>query len=61
MIIRLTNVKSGIDLQKENNLFVTVGSDFHNKDGLRPEIGFVNTEFALEDDIIDEIIMNLIK
>jgi hypothetical protein len=59
MIIRLTNVKSGIDLQ--NNLFVTVGSDFHNKDGLRPEIGFVNTEFALKDDIIDEIIMNLIK
>ena len=46
---------------KENNLFVTVGSDFHNKDGLRPEIGFVNTEFTLEDDIIDEIIMNLIK
>lgn len=33
---------------KENNLFVTIGSDFHNKDGIRPEIGFINTEFSLD-------------
>lgn len=46
---------------KDNNLFVTVGSDFHNNDGLRPEIGFVNTNFTLEDKVIDEIIMNLTK
>lgn len=46
---------------KENNLFVTVGSDFHNKDSLRPEIGFVNTSFFLEDKMIDEIIANLMK
>ncbi len=24
---------------------MTVGSDFHNKDGIRPEIGFTNTDF----------------
>lgn len=46
---------------KDNNLFVTVGSDFHNKDGLRAEIGFVNTNFTLEDKVIDEIIANLMK
>lgn len=46
---------------KENNLFITVGSDFHNKDGLRPEIGFINTDFTLDDKIIDEIIINLTK
>ena len=46
---------------KENNLFVTVGSDFHNKDGIRPEIGFVNTNFKLNDEVIDEIINNLTK
>ncbi len=46
---------------KDNNLFVTVGSDFHNKDGLRPEIGFINTDFILKDKVIDEIIMNLYK
>ena len=44
---------------KENNLFVTVGSDFHSRDGVHPEIGFVNTEFVLEDTVIDEIIANL--
>ena len=46
---------------KENNLFVTVGSDFHSKDGIRPEIGFVNTNFILEDNVVEEIIRNLTK
>ena len=41
------------------NLFVTVGSDFHNKDGLRPEIGFVNTDFVLSEEVIEEIIRNI--
>ena len=44
---------------KENNLFVTVGTDFHRKDGTHPEIGFVNTDFKLEDKVVDEIIRNL--
>ena len=48
------------EFAKNNNLFVTIGSDFHNKDGLRPEIGFVNTNFCLDDKIIDEILNNLI-
>lgn len=46
---------------KENNLFVTVGSDFHNKDGIRPEIGFKNTDFILEEDVVNNILYNLIK
>lgn len=46
---------------KENNLFVTAGSDFHNKDGIRPEIGFKNTNFILNDEVIDKIISNLTK
>lgn len=46
---------------RENELFVTIGSDFHNKDGIRPEIGFVNTNFVLKDEVIDEIIANLTK
>lgn len=43
----------------ENELFVTVGSDFHKKDEIRPKIGFTNTNFVLEDNIVDEIINNL--
>ena len=46
---------------KENNLFVTVGTDFHKKEGVYKEIGFVNTNFKLEDEIINEIIKNLEK
>ena len=40
---------------------MTVGSDFHNKDGIRPEIGFTNTDFLLSEDTIEEIIENLEK
>ena len=46
---------------KENNLISTIGSDFHNKDGIRSDIGFVNTSFALEDEIVANIIANLVK
>lgn len=49
------------EFAKENNLFVTIGSDFHNKDGLRPEIGLVNMNFELDDKIIDEIIANICR
>jgi predicted metal-dependent phosphoesterase TrpH len=58
---KINEIEKWNKFAKENNLFVTVGSDFHNKDGLRPEIGFVNTSFTLEDKVIDEIIMNLTK
>ena len=40
---------------------MTIGSDFHNKDGIRPEIGFINTDFLLENGEIDEIIRNISK
>ena len=46
---------------KENNLFVTVGSDFHKKDGIHPEIGFVNTKFMLNDNVIYDIITNITR
>ena len=44
---------------KENNLFVTVGTDFHKKEGGHPEIGFVNTDFKLNDETIEEIVKNI--
>lgn len=58
---KINEVEKWNKFAKENNLFVTVGSDFHNKDRIRPEIGFVNTNFVLEDKVIDEIITNLTK
>ena len=44
---------------RNNNLFVTVGTDFHNSDGIRPEIGFVNKKIELTEDEIDKITENL--
>ena len=46
---------------EENSLFTTTGSDFHKKDEIRPEIGFVNTNFYLNENEVDEIINKLIK
>lgn len=56
---KINEVKKWNKFAKENGLFVTIGSDFHNKDGIRPEIGFVNTDFVLEDKMVDEILTNL--
>lgn len=58
---KINEVKKWNKFAKENGLFVTIGSDFHNKDGIRPEIGFVNTDFVLEDKMVDEILINLNK
>ena len=44
---------------KENNLISTIGSDFHNKDGLRPEIGFRNTDFTISRKEISSILSYL--
>lgn len=43
----------------ENHLFTTIGSDFHNKDGIRPEIGLINTNIILCEEEINKIIVNL--
>lgn len=44
---------------KNNNLISTIGSDFHNKDGLRPEIGFRNTNFTISREEISSILSYL--
>ena len=44
---------------KNNNLISTIGSDFHNKDSLRPEIGFRNTNFTISREEISSILSYL--
>ena len=56
---KINEVEKWNKFARNNNLFVTVGSDFHNKDGLRPEIGFVNTSFTLDNETVNEILNNL--
>lgn len=41
---------------KENNLKVTIGSDFHNKDGLHPIIGLLGENVTISEDYIDSLL-----
>lgn len=43
---------------KKHNLNVTIGSDFHNKDGIHPEIGLPNEELKLSNEDMENIIKN---
>jgi len=48
-------------LQKKNNLFVTIGSDFHYIDGIHPVVGLFGEKINLSNKEIDNIIKNLLK
>lgn len=41
---------------KEHNLICTIGSDFHNDDGIRPVIGFTNNPINLSIEEINKIL-----
>lgn len=41
---------------KENNLKTTIGSDFHNKDGLHPIIGLLAENITITEDYIDYLL-----
>lgn len=41
---------------KKHNLNVTIGSDFHRDDNIRPTIGFINQNFELTDREVTKII-----
>ena len=57
---KFDETKKWNEFAKQHNLFVTVGSDFHNtKKRLKPQIGFANTDFTLPEEIIEEIVSNL--
>ena len=47
------------DFAIKHGLIVTIGSDFHNKDGIRPEIGFINEKLSLDTVVLENIINNL--
>lgn len=49
------------DFAKRNNLLITIGSDFHIKDGKHAEIGLENVNVKLNQEEINDIIRNLKK
>lgn len=58
---RVDEVDKWREFAKKNNKFTTVGSDFHKKDGYKPEIGFVNWDIDLTTKEVEEIINNIIE
>ena len=56
----INEIDKWIKLAKDNNLFSTIGSDFHIKDGHHSEFGMCNVGVKLEEETIKEILSNLI-
>ena len=56
---RINEVRKWNTFAKGNKLMVTIGSDFHNKDGVHPEIGLINENIDFSDQIYSNIIKNL--
>lgn len=48
------------EFAKENNLITTIGSDFHFKDNIHPEIGLINETITLTDEELENIIKNIL-
>ena len=58
---RIDEVDKWREFAKKNNKFTTVGSDFHKKDGYKPEIGFVNWDIDISNQELEKIINNIIE
>lgn len=55
----INEIDKWLKLAKDNNLFATIGSDFHMKDGHHAEIGMSNVGVKLEEETIKEILSKL--
>lgn len=58
---KINEVEKWNEFAKKCMLQVTVGSDFHNKDGIRPEIGLIHEKLDLDENTIEEILTFLKK
>ena len=56
---RVDEVTKWKEFAIKNNKFMTIGSDFHKKDGIRPEIGFINWDIDLTTKEVEEILNNI--
>lgn len=48
------------EFAKERNLITTIGSDFHTKDNVHPEIGLINENLNLSNNELEAIIKNIL-
>lgn len=48
------------EFAKERNLITTIGSDFHTKDNVHPEIGLINENLNISNNELETIIKNIL-
>lgn len=53
---KINEIKFWNQFAKENNLKTTIGSDFHNFDGMHPVIGLVGEELEISDNYINDLL-----
>lgn len=53
---KINEVNFWNEFAKEHNLKATIGSDFHNKDGLHPVIGFKGEDIRVDEKYIDNLV-----
>lgn len=53
---KINEIKFWNQFTKENNLKTTIGSDFHNFDGMHPVIGLVGEELEISDNYINDLL-----
>ena len=56
---KINDTKKWRNFAKKNNLFTTIGSDFHYADGIAPLIGLVSENLDLDDNYFEEVLKNL--
>ena len=59
--IKHNDIDKWLEIAKKNKKWVTIGSDFHNKDGIHPGIGLLGEDINLSPREIDQIVNNILK
>lgn len=58
---KIDEIKKWKNFADQNKLLVTIGSDFHNEDGIRPQIGLINEILNLNEETIKNIIEKILN
>ena len=52
----INEIQKWNEFAQKYNLPVTIGSDFHSKDGIRPEIGLANQDVEFNEEYLEKIV-----
>ena len=58
---KVNDAKKWNEFARQNNLIVTIGSDFHKKDNIHPKIGLIDEDIELTSEEVQEICIKILK